>query len=289
NDYNGGDANNAGQWLVDVTQHLWSSIPLTEALPHTGHLFFPQSTSFLVNCMQTQLLPQLSDDDHARLINQLLQSARQLELRHLGVQYLKMVDFIDKGEHFTDFKQGLLENEQCVRDIISSYSNNRNISDGEYPMFIRDLLAAIKRVESISKDTKQQHTYTALLRSLYNENKESVILQMQLLRDMCIHQCVNNDILSLQSKDAVLLNRCLEKILLEENANANNALITNWAQWCHEQSHDQLELVIRISQLKTDLSKLIWNLTNIDICMFEVEQENRAYNLIKQMSELLSS
>ncbi|ETO00293.1 hypothetical protein RFI_37154, partial [Reticulomyxa filosa] len=177
----------------------------------------------------------------------------------------------------------------CVRNIISSYSSNRNISDGEYPMFVRDLLAVIKRVESICKDTKQQHTYTTLLRSLYNENKESVILQMQLLRDMCIHQCVNNDTLSLQSKDAVLLNRCLEKILLEENANANNALITNWAQWCCEQGHDKFELVIRISQLKTDLSKLIWNLTNTDICMSKVEQGDSAYNLIKQMGELLSS
>ncbi|ETO18701.1 hypothetical protein RFI_18553 [Reticulomyxa filosa] len=74
NDYNGGDANNAGQLLVDVTQQL---------------------------------------------TDQLLQSAQQLELRHLGIQYLKMINFIDKKEHFTDFKQSLLENEQCARDIIS--------------------------------------------------------------------------------------------------------------------------------------------------------------------------
>ncbi|ETO03239.1 hypothetical protein RFI_34171 [Reticulomyxa filosa] len=237
--------------------------------------------------MTKQLLSRLDDDDQTRLMNQLLEDARKLELRHLGVQYLETDEFIDEEKHFTGFKQGLLDNEKCVRHILSCYLNNRNASNEKYPLFVRDLLAVIKRVEGIRKHTERQKTYTAQLLYLYEQNKENAILQVQILRDMCIHQCVDNNTLLLYSKDAVLLNRCLEKMLLE--ANIDNVAITNWTLWCHEHNYDKLELIIRISRLKKDLIKLIVSLININIKVPKLAQDTDVHNLIKRMAVLLSS
>ncbi|ETO08632.1 hypothetical protein RFI_28756 [Reticulomyxa filosa] len=255
--YEDNSTNTVGQWLVDVTRCLWNSIPLTKKrFSHSGQ--FP-----------------------------LLEDVRRLELRHLGLRYLSTDEFINEEKQFTGFTQSLLKNGQCVEHILSSYNGNRNSSNEKYPLFVRDLLAIIKRVEDMPKNSEPQRMYTSLLLNLHEKNKEDTFLQVQLLRDMCIHQCVNNNTLLLHSKDAVLLNRCLEQMLL--NADIDDSTINSWEQYCHDHGHDKLELVIKISKLKIELTKLIMALINIDINVSSFEQEHDAHNLIERMGALLSS
>ncbi|ETN98770.1 hypothetical protein RFI_38717, partial [Reticulomyxa filosa] len=136
------DEHHPGQWFVDMTLFLWDSIPLTA---NVSQSVFPNSISIILDFMYKYL-----SDENDNLINKVLVSARNIEIKCLGVIHMKTDKFFNEMKHLTE--QSFLRNEKTVTYIIESYLANQTASKEKYLLFVQDLLTAIKRVEGIEGD-----------------------------------------------------------------------------------------------------------------------------------------
>ncbi|ETO10814.1 hypothetical protein RFI_26563, partial [Reticulomyxa filosa] len=204
------DEYHPGQWLVDMTLSLWKSILSTTNVQSV----FPNSISIVLDFMYKYL-----PGKNTNLINEVLVSARNIEIKYLELIHMKTDQFLDEAKDLA--KKDFLRDKEIVTYIIKNYLANQNASKEKYLLFVQDLLTAIKRVEGIEGDKDKYGVYTSILSNFYSEIDNISISKMQILKEMLMHGCLCGSI-SRYSTEAVLLNRCLESILLNEQVDKNS-------------------------------------------------------------------
>ncbi|ETO32976.1 hypothetical protein RFI_04130 [Reticulomyxa filosa] len=266
-----------GQWLVQMTLSLWESILFKENRTMSeGLLSFPTSISTLFNFLLKHL-----QNDNTNLVNELLTSVRKIEIQRLGVIYLQTSEFINEERHLIE--HDFLENETSIDHILQGYSTHRNTSQQKYSDFIQDLLITIKHVERIEKNADKRNVYISILRKLYPKIGNKLIPKMQILKEMVSHGYLNNN-LALYSDEATWLNRCLELMLLKKKINEDSK---DWKKLCDKNSISDLGCVVKISKVKVNVTKLIRNMTNEDVDLSRLEENQRVFNSLEEMSKLL--
>ncbi|ETO04832.1 hypothetical protein RFI_32564, partial [Reticulomyxa filosa] len=263
-----------GQGLVDMTLSLWKSILSTTNVQSV----FPNSISIVLDFMYKHL-----PGKNTNLINTVLVSARNIEIKCLGLIHINADQFFNEMEHLTE--QDFLRNEKIATCIIENYLANQNASKEKYLLFVQDLLTAIKRVERIKEDKDKYGIYTSILSNLYSKIDNISISKMQILKEMLMHECLRGSI-SLYSTEAVLLNRCLESILLNEQVDKNSE---SWTKWCNQIRQNEIGLIMKISTTKVNLVKLITTMINEDINVSKLNESQSMHKLLQKMKQLLFS
>ncbi|ETN98433.1 hypothetical protein RFI_39067, partial [Reticulomyxa filosa] len=268
--------NQPGQWLAKMALSLWESILFRESSTMSEGLFFLNSISILFNFLLKHL-----QNSNTNLMNKLLVNARKIEIQRLGVMYCGTSEFVAEGKHLIE--HGFLENETSVDYILQGYSTHQNASQQKYSDFIQDLLIPIKRVERIEKNADKRKVYISILPKLYSKIGNKLIPKMQLLKEMVSHGYLNND-LALYSDEATRLNRCLELMFLKKKINENSE---PWKKLCDKSNTSDLGCVVKISKVKVDVTKLISTVTNEDIDLSQLEENQSVFNSLEEISKLL--
>ncbi|ETO29349.1 hypothetical protein RFI_07773 [Reticulomyxa filosa] len=263
-----------GQWLMKATLNLWKSIPIRTSFTTNDSIrFFPKSISIVFNSLSKYL-----QKENASIMNELLQTAREIEIRRLGIIYLETDEFVDEEKYLIE--HGFLENDKSVDHVLNSYSNNRNAIQQKYPDFIQDLLAAIRRIEKIEENADKRNVYISILQKLYSQIDSRPIFKIQIFKEMMLHGYLNSD-LSLHSEEAVLLSRCLELMILNEKIKEDDE---NWRQLCDEKNTSDLGFVAKISKVKVGVASLIFKMIDKDIDISQLKENQR---ILEDMSKLL--
>ncbi|ETO14263.1 hypothetical protein RFI_23105 [Reticulomyxa filosa] len=258
-------------WLMETVQILWKEIPIRANFDiNESAMLYHNFLNFLSQCMLVK---------SESLMNELLQSARKIEIRRLGIIYLRIDGFAIEEQKI--IKHGFLEHEELVDSVLKDYRENRNTSQEKYADFILDLLAAIKRVENVEKNK----VYTSILRKLYSQIDNGPIFKMQIYKEIVLHTKLNNS-LTLHSEEAVLLNRCFELITLNEEIKKDN---NTWSQLCNEKNTTSLGSVAKISKVKVDVTNLISVMVNENFDLSQLKENQSIFRLLENISESLSN
>ncbi|ETO07893.1 hypothetical protein RFI_29499, partial [Reticulomyxa filosa] len=262
--------NQPGSWFVQMTQALWKSIPIGASFTtNDSIMFFPKSISIVLNFLSKHL-----QKESANLMNELSQTAREIEIQRLGIIYLETDEFVDEEEHLIEY--GLLENKTSVYRVLKTPQ--------KYSDFIQDLLATIKRVEGIEENADRRNVYISILPKLYSQINNRPIFKMQILKEMVLHGHLDNNI-SLYSEEAVLLGRCLELMILNEEIEENDE---RWRQLCDEKDPSDLNCVVQIATVKAKLARLIAILVDADIDLSHIEGNQTLFKTLEKINKLLS-
>ncbi|ETO04973.1 hypothetical protein RFI_32423, partial [Reticulomyxa filosa] len=183
--------------------------------------------------------------------------------------------FVDNEKHLIE--QGFLKHEILVTRILEINSTPNE----KYSLFVQDLLDTIKRVERIEENGDKHKEYASILPKLYFKIA-TPICKMQILKEMVIYGCLNSN-LNLYSDEAILTNCCLESTLLNKQVNTDTSV---WKKWCNINDKSKLDLIVKISQIKVDVTELISMMMDKDIDL-SLEKNGIIRDLLSKINQLL--
>ncbi|ETO11970.1 hypothetical protein RFI_25406, partial [Reticulomyxa filosa] len=253
--------NDPGQWLADTTLSLWESIPvMTNFTASVSQLFLPKSIAVVLDFVRNYL------QNNTNLVNKILKGARKIEIKRLRTMYLQIDPFVDNEKHLIE--EGFLKHEILVTRILEINSTPNE----KYSLFVQDLLDTIKRVEQIEENGDKHKEYASILSKLYFK-VAAPICKMQILKEMVIYGNLN-----LHSDESILVNRCLESILLNKQVNTSTNV---WRKWCNPSNKSNIGLVVKISQIKVSVTEHISTMMDKDIDLSL--EKNVSLNKINQL------
>ncbi|ETO03243.1 hypothetical protein RFI_34167 [Reticulomyxa filosa] len=260
--------NDPGQWLADTTLSLWDLIPVMTSF--TANVSLPKSIAIVLNFIRNYL------QDNTNLVNEILKGARKIEIKRLRIMYLQIDLFVDNEKHLIE--QGFLKHEILVTRILEINSTPNE----KYSLFVQDLLDTIKRVERIEENGDKHKEYASILSKLYFK-VAAPICKMQILKEMVIYGCLNSNLNS-YSDEAILVNSCLESMLLNKQVNTSTSI---WEKWCNPSNKSKLGLVVKISQVKVCVTELISMMVDKDIDL-SLEKNGIIRDSLSKINQLLS-